>query len=182
MFTTMSKTQAYLRYQELKKKIDRNSEENMEMLDLTILFNDTPINNYLIEQSEVLNNAIAKEHFNEHNNTDLTLPGYNYLGPGTKIIHNLLGEIKPKSVIDQIAFEHDWDYLGAETNKDMQEADRRFKDSSLGLGGVGSAAALAIALKQRIINDDKFMSNLSSDERQALVQLKNEVYKGLYEL
>lgn len=46
---------------------------------------------------------------------DLTLPGYNYLGPGTPTIQNMLEGKLPIDEFDQAALVHDIEYLTGET-------------------------------------------------------------------
>lgn len=52
-----------------------------------------------------------------HNNSafDLTLPGYNYLGPGTPTIENILSGKLPVDEFDLAAMVHDIEYLSGET-------------------------------------------------------------------
>jgi len=38
-------------------------------------------------------------------------PGYNYLGPGTRFITNLVNDVKPINAIDKIAMYHDLEYV-----------------------------------------------------------------------
>lgn len=47
----------------------------------------------------------------ESNQIDLTLPGFNYMGPGTKVLHKILANERPVSDTDMIAFQHDLDYI-----------------------------------------------------------------------
>lgn len=46
----------------------------------------------------------------EQKQFDLTVPGYSYMGPGTKFISNLYNKKKPVNSTDAIAFEHDYQY------------------------------------------------------------------------
>lgn len=47
--------------------------------------------------------------------TDLTLPGYNYLGPGTPVISNILQGKQPVNDYDASALVHDIEYLKGDT-------------------------------------------------------------------
>jgi hypothetical protein len=48
---------------------------------------------------------------NEKHNTELHIPGTNYIGPGTKIATRVMTGVKPTSDVDHVALHHDIDYL-----------------------------------------------------------------------
>lgn len=102
---------------------------------------------------------------------DHTLPGFNYLGPGTKVITNLIAGVTPTSVNDRVAMEHDFDYVLSEDVSDIQYADRNFENKSTGLLGLFADAALAA--KSVLGYDNSFISelNLSKDEQQLISDL-----------
>lgn len=66
---------------------------------------------------------------------DYTLPGHSYMGPGTKVITNLLNNLKPTDDVDKAAFEHDIDYVMAEDYEDIIAADDRFAQNAPGVEG-----------------------------------------------
>lgn len=85
--------------------------------------------------------------------TDLTIPGYDFLGPGTdldKKRHHV-----PRSKLDKAAKEHDLEYENP--NVDTRTADKKFIKSALASGELlGIPAAAAIEAKHHIGLDKYF--------------------------
>lgn len=78
----------------------------------------------------------------EMNNRDFTLPGHSYMGPGTRVVTNLVNDVKPTDYMDTISLEHDIDYVFAETMADIREADKLYGDQAKGLEGLLAHKAL----------------------------------------
>lgn len=72
----------------------------------------------------MLNNLekVLIQHKQLETNTDLTLPGFNYMGPGTHIASNILEGRQPVSLLDQFSLVHDIELLKYSTF----EADKNF--------------------------------------------------------
>jgi len=47
----------------------------------------------------------------EEYGVDMTVPGYNYLGPGTPVYSNVTNDLAPVSEIDRVSMVHDIEYL-----------------------------------------------------------------------
>lgn len=63
---------------------------------------------------------------NEKNNTQYHVPGFEYMGPGTRIATNIVNNVKPTNHTDHVALHHDLDYLRAQNNYwDLLKADAR---------------------------------------------------------
>lgn len=80
-----------------------------------------------------LNNRRKEERFEIDNHPefhssvpDLTLPGYNYLGPG-----NSLNKGEPTNKADALAEIHDKEYSNAKSEEDIRSADRNFIGNQL---------------------------------------------------
>lgn len=70
---------------------------------------------------------ITKHTFSIRNNSlDLTLPMYNYCGPGTMYFKNIKNNIHPKTKLDEISKEHDKSYIDAISLDDIIRADKKF--------------------------------------------------------
>lgn len=83
------------------------------------LLNIDIINKYSqLYDEQAINKLIDKE----KNNKQYHVPGYNYLGPGTKIGTNIINGIKPINHLDELARKHDLDY--ADGTKSRKEADK----------------------------------------------------------
>lgn len=83
------------------------------------LLNIDIINKYSqLYDEQVINKLIDKEKANKQ----FHVPGYNYLGPGTKIGTNIINGIKPINHLDELARRHDLDYLdGTKSRKEADE-------------------------------------------------------------
>lgn len=79
---------------------------------------------------------------NELNNglADLTFPTFNYCGPGTKVINNLLNNVKPTGNLDNICMFHDLGYLQDKQNADNIMVGQLLKQYGLIPAGLASAA------------------------------------------
>lgn len=60
----------------------------------------------------------------ELDQTDFTMPGYNYVGPGTKSAYNILSKIRAKDALDEIALHHDLDMYLVRNQRDVQMSDQ----------------------------------------------------------
>jgi hypothetical protein len=114
--------------------------------------------------------AFQKAVQEEHTGNDFTLPGYNYLGPGTKIVHNLLNDVKPVDMLDEFAYQHDWEYFNANDTLDIQLADRKFRDriwfnAPSGQDPPTILANLAMQAKPNFLNSS-FLNGLTPQEKQ----------------
>ena len=67
--------------------------------------------------------SVYDEMKSEKNNRDLTLPGYNYVGPGTKTASNIVKKIRASNKLDEIALHHDLDQYITRTDKDVKISD-----------------------------------------------------------
>lgn len=83
------------------------------------LLNIDIINKYSqLYDEQAINKLIEKE----KRNKQYHVPGYNYLGPGTKIGTNIIKGIKPINHLDELARRHDLDYLdGTKSRKEADE-------------------------------------------------------------
>jgi len=124
---------------------------------------------------------LKKLHTSEHNKSeiDLTLPGFNYLGPGTKVIHNLIHNLKPTSDIDNIALNHDVNYLLSNNIEDIKLADKIMVDD-IGLLNSGPYN-LAFKMKSALGLDSDFISGLSDQNKILLtkfLELRQHQWSG----
>lgn len=110
---------------------------------------------------------------------DYTLPYNNYVGPGTNVVKNLIEGVVPASHNDLIALEHDVDYLLAENSRDIETADRKFKDRVKGIDG--SVYSLMIDLKEKLGLNHRFIGGkkLTSKERYFYMDRLNDI-KNIY--
>lgn len=88
---------------------------------------------------------------------DLTLPRHNYIGPGTKVIDKIMSGVMPVDKADLLSMQHDFDYLLANNEKDIRQADVKFYSQSNDLESV--AASLALELKHQIGFDPMFVND-----------------------
>ena len=78
----------------------------------------------------------AKKTFSDWSSGQYHFPGYNYLGPGTKIEENIESGIEPINDTDAAAKAHDLDYLNIgkmavsdeEKKKLVRDSDKKFID------------------------------------------------------
>lgn len=77
------------------------------------------------------------------NSPDLTLPGHNYLGPGTKFVTNLVSGLLPTDDADYLAMHHDYQYVMAESPSDIYQADRDFLSEASDVESILSGTLLA---------------------------------------
>jgi len=71
----------------------------------------------------------ALPNFRQFFNGDFTLPGYNFLGPGTDIKERIASGLKPVDLLDKIAYEHDLLYSLARNPAQIREADQNMKNA-----------------------------------------------------
>jgi len=103
---------------------------------------------------------------------DLTMPRHNYLGPGTRVVTNLIENYMPRDVADERALEHDFLYLMAEDVSDIVRADNEFYRVGDGFETIASAGLLkAKSLLPGV--DKSFLTdlNLTNDEIQYIADL-----------
>lgn len=93
---------------------------------------------------------------------DLTLPGHNYLGPGTKIINNLNKGIVPTDNADKLALQHDIDYLLANDGYEIISADINYLKNVVDSEGLG--AGMMLMVKDILGFTDVFLSNDNIDD------------------
>lgn len=74
-------------------------------------------------------------------------PGLDYLGPGTPIVSNIINKVRPKSINDAVALQHDIDYLSGE-NRYWSDLKAIYR-SKPGLDGT----ALRLGLSVRMLLD-----------------------------
>lgn len=76
---------------------------------------------------------IIYEKINENKTFELHLPGYNYCGPGTRVINRLNKKIKPVNRVDKACMKHDINYLLSNNTdiKTISESDKEFLDELL---------------------------------------------------
>lgn len=67
--------------------------------------------------------VIVEEMKSEKKNRDYTMPGHNYIGPGTRTTSNILKKIRATSKVDEIALHHDLDQLITQTDKHAKLSD-----------------------------------------------------------
>lgn len=109
---------------------------------------------------------------------DLTLPGHNYLGPGTDIINNLHEGVAPTDDADLLAMQHDYDYLNITTESDIIRADNNFLSNAGDTESVLSGALLA--LKTVLNLNDIFLGpdKIPLTEKLLLGKQKQEIEKS----
>lgn len=100
------------------------------------------------------------------------------MGPGTRIITNLVEGIMPTDYNDKVAMQHDVDYLLAEDFTDILNADSSFSKSVTGVEGSTASGLLNLknTIRQIIFpNDNKIPVNfeLTRDEVQSIADLLN---------
>lgn len=97
---------------------------------------------------QLYQNAIAQE-FPDEVSSQYHVPGYNYLGPGTHILENILKGVEPVNAIDQAAYWHDINYL-ASTSDEMRDRadDIAIKQFNIVGGPIGHISALGLNLNK----------------------------------
>ena len=107
-----------------------------------------------IPVGSVVNTAIDLLPFEAH------LPGYNFLGPGTRLDEKIKNKVKPINPLDAAAFEHDKLYASTKDNKKRSKADNLLEnrawnrvladDSSLGEKAAAWLTTNAMKVKQAL--------------------------------
>lgn len=162
--------EAFIRYNYLNQLSNLSSEMSMELMDLRKYLNID--NSELESKIDFEDLVIDKVHAAEHNTIDFTLPGYNYLGPGTKILHKLMKNIQPVDHLDQNAYEHDWDYFSAKDSDDINRTDESFSSTSLYDGNLGKLSAFIMKLKNKLTNPSNSLENFTDLEKQIIMTYK----------
>lgn len=67
--------------------------------------------------------VIINQMESEYKDRDYTLPGYKYVGPGTKTASNILKKVRASNKLDEIALHHDLDQYITRTDKDVKLSD-----------------------------------------------------------
>lgn len=145
----------------------------MELIDLRKYLNLD--NTVLEDQIDAQDLVLDKLHEYEHQSPDFTLSGYNYLGPGTKIIHNMLNNVTPVDHLDRTAYDHDWDYFSARDSNDINKADDSFSLTSLYDGNMGKLSAFIMKLKKKMFNPANNLENFTDLEKQIIMTYKLDV-------
>lgn len=108
---------------------------------------------------------------------DFTLPGHNYLGPGTDIIGNLHRGVLPTDDADLLALNHDFEYLMANNTADIQRADIEFLANSSNaesvLSGLALSAKSLVGLDPLFLGDEQpsnFEKILLAKQKEAIVE------------
>lgn len=106
---------------------------------------------------------------------DFTLPGHNYMGPGTKIITNLRNNLMPTDNADLLSMKHDVAYLLANDIGDIQTADRAFRSNAIDYESMIAGAALKA--KNILGFDEYFLSNnkLTENQRIEISKMANNI-------
>ena len=108
---------------------------------------------------------------------DLTMPGHNYLGPGTKLVTNLVSGNLPTDYNDLVAMQHDYQYVMAADLSDIQMADSEFIKDTAGFEGMLTATAMAGKVLMNEANaligagQPDFFSKLTKQEIQYISEL-----------
>lgn len=103
--------------------------------------------------------------------SDYTIPGHNYMGPGTKIISNLNNEIDPVDEADFLSLKHDVDYALAEKEFDIINADLEFLANARDWESYAGGSALIA--KDLLGFTDYFVGNPNySDRDKELIKMK----------
>lgn len=145
----------------------------MELIDLRKYLNiENSAMESLIDAQDLVIDTV---HNNEHQITDYTLPGYNYLGPGTKILHNLLNNIVPIDHLDRTAYDHDWDYFSAKDSNEISRADENFISTSIYDGKMGKLSALIMKLKTKMFNPSNNLEHFTDLEKQIIMTYKQDL-------
>ena len=82
-----------------------------------------------------------------------TVPGYNYVGPGTHTLEKIIRNVKPADKLDEAALAHDIDYAIMQNDGDRVIADMEFKERA-GINMVSSVAQAALAARDYISTHD----------------------------
>lgn len=103
------------------------------------------------------------------NSYDLTLPGHNYLGPGTRVVTNLINDLLPTDEADFQALVHDFNYAKSNNHwADVFKADYDFQANDF-----ESAASKTLLMVKDVleipIKADIY--NMNKPELEALSQL-----------
>jgi hypothetical protein len=86
-----------------------------------------------------------------------TLPGHNYLGPGTDVEYNLTHDVIPTDDADFLAMQHDFSYLTAKTVLDIEKADENF----VGNDFEGKISSVLLKIKSALGYDQSFINDTS---------------------
>jgi len=89
---------------------------------------------------------LEQEELNEETNgrIDMTLPGHNYMGPGTKFLSNIHNKTLPVDEADYLSMMHDYAYTKAKNQEDLIEADMKFQENAKDLESNIAAKILRI--------------------------------------
>lgn len=120
---------------------------------------------YPNKENEVLKAAIDRE----KQLTEYHYPGYSYMGPGTKIVTNIVAGIKPINELDTIARRHDIDYISGS----YDSADVKAILSSLAIIGL-DAQLLRSGLSARLISRYQFKDIYDGLDKDELIKELNQ--------
>jgi len=94
---------------------------------------------------------------------DFTMPGYNFLGPGTDLKERIASGLLPVDLLDKIAYEHDLLYSLAKNENQIREADEiMIKSIDKYLPGSIFAQGIKNILQLKIDNEKKSLMDFSN--------------------
>lgn len=101
------------------------------------------------------NNHLEDYMERERKQTDNTLLGFNYMGPGTHVVNNLINHVQPVNIADYNSMIHDFEYLTAQSLSDVISADLNF-------GAEGKAGSIIIPPTDNLSKVARLMLNLKN--------------------
>jgi hypothetical protein len=132
-----------------------------------------------------LKNLIKSGIEDEKHNTQFHMPGFNYMGPGTNIITNILKDVRPINETDHVALHHDLDFLRA--NGDymalMQSDWKAIKNSGFSLDSMLMKTGLTLRsiLSTLTFNQINFgESKLTKEESALLANYLEDIHNTKY--
>ena len=103
----------------------------------------------------MLSEVVYKEKYN----TEFHIPGYNYAGPGTKVVTRLLRGDKGINKLDEACRIHDIEYLMyAGDNNKLQWSDSKLRHAAKNFGGIAATLVDKIFYMKRILEKLKIIS------------------------
>ncbi len=128
-----------------------------------------------LDHNEHLNQFVRQE----EGNIDKTIWGHNYLGPGTKVVSNILSGMKPTDTADENALIHDFEYLKADDYSDIIRADNTFNRNNLTLDLESVLAEKALKIKNNIGLMEQYWNTsrdmLDSDDIARIEKMMNKI-------
>jgi len=116
--------------------------------------------------------------FRQFFNGDFTMPGYNFLGPGTDLKERIASGLLPVDTLDKIAYEHDLLYSLARNEEQIREADKimiksidKYLPSSIIAQGIKNILQAKINYEQKSLMD--FSNKILEENKQTTKQQRN---------